>query len=204
MRVASLLTGEIADTCLGRKELSGLSSGPYIIQVSDCIDRSPGGQGESGDYSITLSVVSDGASNCAVRLLSCPLQPPEQSIDVPGEVQAFSVEGLSGESATLSISDVAPAVVGPMEMRLFDPDGHRVTSGTIDVSTCLQTGAIAAPLGKSGMYTVLMNTCQGLQVGTYHVGWQAPSCPAVPCVGDGQDRTERDGDRDVPCGRREW
>lgn len=143
-------------------------AGTSIIQASDCIGA------DSGSYTISLAVVSDGPDNCGAPL-PCRTPLTGVALTVPGEVDSYTFPGVQGDTVTLT---VAPDT---FRTRVFDPTGTAVALPGGEECTGKPVG-ITLPL--TGTYTVLVSACTvPPQTGAYTITWQPPTCPVVPAHG---------------------
>jgi len=159
---------EIA-TCAGVLDL-GEETG--VVEVSDCFGSAAG---QSGTYTITLNVVSDTPGNCGTPL-ACNV-PLAGSLDVPGQVNAYTLPVGSGEeNITLQIASTAP-YTNSYHVRIFDPLGEPLEDG----DTCGHQ--VTAEPSDSGLYTVLVSACGSPHTGPYTITWAPRKCPVTIAIG---------------------
>jgi YVTN family beta-propeller protein len=160
-------------TCGGELLLTAIS-GPGMIPVTGTlsVNRScPGSAAQN--YTLTLSVVSQGQDNCAVPL-PCGM-PLSGSLDLPGEVDSYTFSGSAGDQVSISETFKGDARDGQVRLRLFDPSGTSIFDQPGTCPASLQT-----QLPKSGAYTVLISPCgSGASTGNYTLTWQ-PSASCTP------------------------
>jgi hypothetical protein len=151
------------------------------VVVADCIANP--GQDLSGEYAITMAVVSETAGNCGTPL-PCD-QPVSARLAVRGQVDSyvFPVSG-DGSQVQLALGNT-PASAQTFRMRVFDPQG-----GPVDGSDSCD-GVISLRPTEPGLYTVLVSACARPVAGPYVVAWKPTSCPVVAgcpgdCSGDGR------------------
>jgi len=138
---------------------------PGTINVTNCLDNA------AHDYTITLSVVSQGPDTCAAAL-PCGT-PLTAAFGVSGEVDSYTFQGIEDDKVTLAVTNIAPAI-GQVRLRLFDPAGVLLHDGQNDNPTC--PGSLQMPLPSTGAYTLLVSSCNGPKQGQYSVTYQPPSC----------------------------
>src|SRR6202158_1401372 len=159
-----LHVSDVDETCSGTLKVT--SPGSLTVQVSDCIGT------DSGDYTITATVVSGGADNCG-QPMPCGLVPYVRRFNVPGQVDAYAFQNTPGDRITLKSTD-SSGTAGSMRVRLFDPDGLPVSGG----DSC--GGALSVVLPKAGTYTALLSTCSLPKSGLYFIAFRNSVCPAGP------------------------
>jgi len=138
---------------------------PYQFTVSDCIGS------DAGDYTIVANVVSQNSSNCGVPLRCGAAS--QQTLEISGEVDAYTFAGVEGQSIVVSGADLN-GTVGPVRLRVFNPDGQLVRN----TDSC--EGSVTVPVTQSGTHTILVSACGGVQTGEYAIRWQPEQgCPPV-------------------------
>ncbi len=150
------------ETCSGVLKLTG----PAVVQVSDCIGA------DGGDYTITQNVVSAGPGSCGLPL-ACGTTPDGIEFTIKGEVDAYTFAGTQNSLVGLRLTDLTGSI-GLLHARVFAPDGSPVTGG----DSC--AGALSVRLPVTGTYTLLVSACGLPSMGTYRIGFEAPSCPPGP------------------------
>jgi YVTN family beta-propeller protein len=141
---------------------------PGTINVTDCFQPAV-----AHDYTISLSVVSDGPDNCAASL-PCGM-PLTAGFGVKGEVDSYTFPGQQGDNISFAVTNISPAI-GQVRVRLFDPSGTSIYDGFNTNPTC--QGSFSTRLPTTGAYTALISSCNGAKNGQYTVTWQPPSCTA--------------------------
>ncbi len=160
------------ETCRGELLLTSTSeAGSGVagsVQVSDCLVPPA-----ARDYTLSLSVVSQGADNCAV---SVPCGSGlNAGFETRGEVDSYTFPGTEGEEVSLTVTNIS-APISQVRLRLFDPSGASISD---DVDTC--PGSLRVTLPTTGSYTALVSSCTGAKNGTYTITWQPPTCtPSTP------------------------
>jgi YVTN family beta-propeller protein len=143
----------------------GMEAAASMVNVTGCLGS------EERDYTITLSVVSDGSGNCGVAL-PCGM-PFNGTLGIRGEVDSYTFPGMTGDTADLRVTNVSP-VIGAVRIRVFDPSGASIYDGS---PTCPPSTHLQLP--KTGAYTTLISQCIGAERGQYTVTWQpSTSCTA--------------------------
>lgn len=167
LRTTGLLPA--TETCQGGL-LAASGAGPGMVEISECImPMEPAPR----DYTVTLSVVSQGPDNCATAL-PCAL-PLQGRFDVPGQVNSYSFQGVEGQEVSLSVTNLNPSI-DQVRLRLFDPSG---TSILDDKDSC--PGSFHVTLPTSGEYTTLVSKCTGAGQVSYTVTWEPSTCtPSAP------------------------
>lgn len=164
------LEGGGQDTCSGSLQLTGPID--TVIEVSDCICHND--VCNSGNYTITANVLTQGADNCAVSM-PCGQVPYVEHLTLAGEVDAYSFSATQGDAITLFVGDTN-GVPGSMRVRLFDPDGNLVTGG----DSC--AGLVNFGLPTTGTYTALVNACGAPHTALYGLSFESPICPTGPDI----------------------
>jgi len=160
-------------TCSGELLLTvpqvdpAVGASPSTVNVSACFDSG------AVDYTISMSVVSDGPDNCAVSLPCGTAQ--KGNFVTSGEVDSYKFPGTLGDTIGLSVTNISP-IIGQVRVRLFDPSGTSIYDGLKTNPTCPNSLRIQLP--KTGEYTALISSCSGAKNGQYDVTWQPPSCTA--------------------------
>jgi hypothetical protein len=157
----------LAATCSGVLDLEEEAG---IVEVSDCVPDTDTG---TGQYTITLNVVSDSPGNCG-EPLPCRLGVPG-TLDVLGQVNAYTFP-VSGDEDQVTLT-LAAAEVGAYHVRIFDPDGFAIEDG----DSCDRQVTFEAL--DSGIYTALVSACGSPHTGSYTIAWQPPQCPVSLAVG---------------------
>jgi len=148
----------------------GMQATASMVNVTGCLNS------DQHDYTITLSVVSDGSDNCAVAL-PCGM-PFNGTFGIKGEVDSYTFPGMTGDSIDLRVTNVTPAIERGVRIRVYDPSGASIYDGAFASPTCPQSTHLQLP--KTGAYTTLISQCSPpLASGQYTVTWQpATSCTA--------------------------
>ena len=154
-------------TCSGTLLLSDPSGA--AVRVSDCIGA------DSGAYTITANVVTDGPDNCGVPF-PCGSTPYVRHLKVPGEVDAYTFSGIKGDQVTLAASDVGGSL-GSVRLRIFDPHGEPA-SGADSCASAPRT----LRLQSTGTYTALVSACGLPKAGLYGITFESASCAAGPDI----------------------
>jgi hypothetical protein len=159
-------SGMLVDTCQGVAQFTA-PAGPLDLQLSQCNGSS------SGQYTLTLNVVSDDGGNCG-RPLSCGATPDGVGFALPGEADAFLLSLRAGERATLRLNYTETS--GAPALRLFGPDG-----GEIAVQgRC--AGAVTVDPDRDGIYTALISACGPPVREPYRIEFGDDACPAGPVI----------------------
>ena len=158
-------------TCSGELLLTVPQSSPDVGALPNMVDVSACFDSVSLDYTITMSVVSDGPDNCAVSL-PCGTAKTGNFV-TSGEVDSYKFPGILGDSIGLSVTNISPTI-GQVRVRLFDPSGTSIYDGLKANPTC--PSSLRMQLPKNGEYTALISSCSGAKNGQYDVTWQSPSC----------------------------
>jgi hypothetical protein len=157
--------GPDGETCSGALELTDPAESE--IDVSDCLGT------DSGDYTVTATVVSQSSDNCGLPL-SCGVTPQGMGIEIPEQVRSYVFDGGQGDVVTITSRDIAGTIRG-IRLRVFDPDGAAVNGG----DSC--AGTVNLQLPKAGTYTVLVSSCDATATtGLYKVDFAGPTCPLGP------------------------
>lgn len=149
----------LGNTCTGRLQQRAPQAGTYTLEVKDCIGSDP------GRYALTLNVISDTRRSCSQSLLCGAAA--EGSLDIPGEVRAFSFYGARDDPVSLDLHSTLERR-GGLEVRLFDPAGVPV------LQSCGNSFDFNLP--RTGRYTLLVNACLGKGTGEYSLRWRSRSC----------------------------
>jgi hypothetical protein len=152
----------LGGTC-GQAEKTAAIPGTYTIRVYD------NGDIETGTYDLSLSVVSDTASNCA-EAIGCGQTLP-RALDVVGESDTFRFAAQAGEALSLTTQETGGFVSACWE--LYDPAG--VSLGT----SCGQAEKTAA---VAGGYTIRVYDNGDAEAGTYDLNVSVVSDTASNCA----------------------
>jgi len=153
-------------TCSG---MLPLPRGVAEVEVSDCIPNL--GDDEVGQYTISMSVISQSPGNCGVQL-PCGAALPGQ-LAVRGEVDSFVFPASDvGGEVKLKLGGL-PADAQTFRMRVFDPEGLPVDGG----DSC--DGSISIRPNTAGLYTVLVSACAKPVSGAYNITWTPAACPVT-------------------------
>ncbi len=140
------------------------------VEVADCIGR------DSGQFSITVSVVSQGPQNCATPL-PCGLTAEVRRLRQAGETRAYWFFGRAGDTVRIWAGKGLPREgTQRMRLRLFDPRGMPFPGAGGD--SC--GGQLSARLPVDGVYTVLVSLCGKPEAGLYWMAFESSTCPAGP------------------------
>jgi DNA-binding beta-propeller fold protein YncE len=159
------VAGGIPSTCNGSQLWIG-----GAVSVSDCVGN------DEGDYAIEFNVIQDSAENCGVQL-SCGVAPPDTALNVPGEIDAYTFAGVTGQQVSLTATATSDTT-GSLRMRLFSPTGY------LQIDSC--SGSLTYDVPETGTYTVLVSACITPATGPYTIVWQTlPACAAAaaPALG---------------------
>lgn len=157
-------------TCTGIIQFAGRSE-DLTLDVSACNGSS------TGNYTVELNVISDGAANCG-QLVACGASPTGTGFRIPGAVDSFQLPLTAGEPATLKVNylqrlrqnePAAPYV------KVFDPAGRDVVPGV-----CVKS--IALNPTQSGIYTAVVSSCGVPEQRAYRIELLQPSCPSGPTI----------------------
>jgi hypothetical protein len=152
----------LGGTC-GQAEKTAAIPGTYTIRVYD------NGDIETGTYDLSLSVVSDTASNCA-EAIGCGQTLP-RALDFVGESDTFRFAAQAGEALSLTTQETGGFVSACWE--LYDPSG--VSLGT----SCGQAEKTAA---VAGGYTIRVYDNGDADAGTYDLNVSGVSDTASNCA----------------------
>lgn len=144
------------------------SAGVTTLRISDCIPKN----GESGQYTISASIVSESPSQCS-RRLSCGIVPG--GIDTPGGVLPYSFTGTAGENLNLLVTKFGSSERAA-RLRLFGPSGELLPGA----NSC--NGSVRATLPATGVYTVLVGSCAAAVAGRFTMLREGDSCPQGPVI----------------------
>jgi hypothetical protein len=158
------LSGAGQETCTGTLQLTGPTTAP--ITVSDCSGD------DSGDYTISANVVTQGADNCGAAM-PCGLVPHGRRFGLPGEADTYTFLGAQGDTITLAAGNITGAS-GSVRMRLFDPSGTLVDGA----DSCGPLSSLR--LHSTGTYSVLVSPCGAVPNSVYGLSFSSPSCPEGP------------------------
>ncbi len=170
MRLDATGTAHSDTTCSGSLRFVS-DGGETTVEVADCFPEN--GHFGSGDFALTMTVVSGGTRSCAAPI-GCGATSDGLAIEVPGEVDSFSFEGEEDDRVTLAATDL-DGDAAPLRLRLFDPSGRMVGPTT----GCPNT--VTATLAAEGQYTALVSPCQA-RSGRYRLSLEAPGCPEGPTI----------------------
>jgi hypothetical protein len=160
----------LAETCSGRIALALPQTGPYTLEVTDCLLND---ENQVGTYAVTLNSTSttlNGAPNCGLPV-ACNADGfsglfPEMTPKRPGVFGGVIGYALTTSAGMLHlVSDTTSPDLGPVEMRVYSPRGEMVAAScesTIDV----EVGA--------GLHSLLLNPCTNVSAGPFSIAVDAP------------------------------
>lgn len=164
--IAENANGEL-DSCSGSLVVPG-STGITRLTVSDCIQK----DGESGEYTVSASIVSQSPSQCG-RRLPCGIVPG--GVEHAGAVLPYTFTANAGERLNLLVTKFGSSDRAA-RLRLFAPTGDLI----VDSPPC--TGSVRATLPTTGVYTVLVSSCVAPAVGRFTMLREGDSCPQGPVI----------------------
>lgn len=155
------------ESCSGSLVVPG-SAGVTTLIVSDCIQVN----GESGEYTISASIVSESPSQCS-RQLPCGIVPG--GIETAGAVLPYGFTGSAGEHLNLLVTKFG-STQRAARLRLFDPSGAPIPGA----DSC--NGSVRATLPTTGVYSVLVSSCGASAAGRFAMQREGESCPQGPII----------------------
>ena len=140
-------------------------TGTYTIHVFD------NQHDEAGAYDVSLTFVSDTASNCA-ETIGCGGVLP-RSLAAVGESDTFRFTGLAADAVSITVQETGGALSGCWE--LYDPTG--LSLGGV-------CGQAERTLAVPGGYTIRVHDNDDAETGTYDVGVVFVTDSASSCAED--------------------
>lgn len=155
-------SASLGSTCGGELERTLGSAGTYTIKVYEY------GNDSTGSYDVSLTVVSDTASSCAVPL-SCG-QTLAGSIAAPTESDTFSFAARAGDVVSVTTTETGPGLNACWEV--YTPAGASLGG---------QCGADTKVLTTAGNYTIRVYDNGNDDTGLYDINLAVVSESASNC-----------------------